>query len=288
MPKHHTQTILPPFISIIISLFNFICSSPMTLSKKKASRIDRISDLPSNVIDGILKHLDIQERVSTSILSRKWRYMWTSVPYEELSFDADFFSRFEELDDPGPEISRIITEVLFLHNGPIYSFTLDTHIFSNFLITNEYLNKWILFLSRRGIKHLQLLHCGMFNGLPYMKMPSLVFSCQELTHFRLSGFNLSVPPNFCGLKSLLVLDLECNRYELGSLESLIACCPLLEKLSILLYGDMKSICLKNAKNLIDLRLSVNQARVSGLIKSLPKIQRLAIDSYFNKVSKRHH
>lgn len=233
----------------------------MTLSKKKANRrdrVDRISDLPCNVIDGIVKHLSIQELVSTSILSRKWRYMWTSVQHEPLLFDEDFFSRFEDLDDPGPEISRIITEVLFLHNGPIYGFALDIPIpmFSNFLITNEYLNKWILFLSRRGIKNIVLLNCGTFNGLPHMKMPFFVFSCQELT--RLSGFNLSVPPNFDGLKSLQVLHLGCNRYELGSLESLIAGCPLLEELNIIFPPDAKSICLKNAKNLIDLSLTVNQ------------------------------
>jgi hypothetical protein len=232
--------------------------------------------------------LNIQELVSTSILSRKWRYMWTSVKYEHLSFDEDFFSRFEDLDDPDPEISRIITEVLFLHNGPIYSFVLDIPIFSNILITNEYLTKWILFLSRRGIKDLQLLNHGTFNGLPHMKMPSFVFSCQELTYFQFSGFNLSVPPNLCALKSLLVLHLEWNGYELGSLESLIAGCPLLEKLSMLLYRDMKSICLKNAKNLVDLSLTVNRERVAGFIKSLPKIQRLAIESDSNKVRKQHH
>ncbi|XP_024628628.2 F-box/FBD/LRR-repeat protein At1g13570 [Medicago truncatula] len=156
-------------------------------------------------------------------------------------------------------------------------------MFSNFLITNEYLNKWILFLSRRGIKNIVLLNCGTFNRLPHMKMPFFVFSCQELTHFRLSGFNLSVPPNFDGLKSLRVLHLGCNRYELGSLESLIAGCPLLEELNIIFPPDAKSICLKNAKNLIDLSLTVNQDRVSGLIKSLPKIQRLDIESYGNKL-----
>jgi hypothetical protein len=263
----------------------------MTLSNRR-DRVDRISDLPGNVIDGILKHLNIRERVRTSILSRKWKYMWTSVRYEHLLFDKDFFSRFEDLDDPGPEISRIITEVLFLHNGPIYSFTLEIPFLSDFLITNEYLNKWILFLSRRGIKDLQLLNhgisSGILTGLPVMKMPSFVFSCHELTHFRLEGFNLSVLPNFFGLKSLLVLHLGCNRYDLGSLESLIAGCPLLEKLSIQLYRDMKSICLKNAKNLVDLSLTVNRDRVAGFIKSLPKIQRLAIESDSDEVRKQHH
>ncbi|PNY15855.1 F-box/FBD/LRR-repeat protein, partial [Trifolium pratense] len=90
----------------------------------------------------------------------------------------------------------------------------------------------------------------------------------------------------------------------GALESLISGCPLLEKLSIhycngveyfhistptlkVLYlefdRNMKSICLKKAKNLIDLKLMASEGWVYGLIKSLPQnIQRLSIGSFFNK------
>jgi hypothetical protein len=99
---------------------------------------------------------------------------------------------------------------------------------------------------------------------------------------------VSVPPNFCGLKELLVLHLQHNTYEFGALETLISGCPLLKELSIELFGDMKSICLKKANNLIDLRLPVNQESVSGLIKSLPNIQRLTLESYRDKVRKQHH
>ncbi|CAJ2671557.1 unnamed protein product [Trifolium pratense] len=46
---------------------------------------------------------------------------------------------------------------------------------------------------------------------------------------------------------------------------------------------MKSICLKKAKNLIDLKLMASEGWVYGLIKSLPEnIQRLSIGSFFNK------
>ncbi|GAU47248.1 hypothetical protein TSUD_243410 [Trifolium subterraneum] len=251
----------------------------MTLTNKKANcavDIDRISDLPCNVIDGILKHLNVEELVCTSLLSRKWRYVWNTVP--QLVFSENFFSRFEDVDDPSPEICRIISEVLLQHNGSIYSFTLDIPPVSNILITAEYYNKWILFLSRKGIKELALSNYGIFCD----KMPSHVFSCQELTHFWLSGFNVSVLPNFCGLKNLLELHLHNNTYEFGALETLISGCPSLKELNIELVGDMKSICLKKAKNLIDLRLTVNQKSVSGLIKSLPNIQRLTLETYCDK------
>ncbi|GAU33221.1 hypothetical protein TSUD_144820 [Trifolium subterraneum] len=241
--------------------------------------IDRISDLPGNVIDGILKHLNIRELVSTSILSTKWRKMWMSV--RELDFGYDFVSRFEDLDNHDLEILRIISDVLLLHDGPIYKFSLETSPLSN-LITTEYPNKWILFLSKRDIKlkDLQILDYDRIDNI--IKMPSHIFSCEELTRFRCSGFNLSVPPNFCGLKKLVDLCLEHNTYEFGALENLVSGCPLLEKLSIILRGDMKPVCLKKAENLIDLRITLCKDCTSGLIKSLPKIQRLTIIEPFGE------
>jgi hypothetical protein len=159
----------------------------MTRSIKKANRgdhIDRISYLPGNVIDGIVKHLNIPELLRTSVLSTKWRYMWKSVP--ELEFSEDFFFRIDNRFHSVPEILRIIMKVLFLHNGPIYRFSLDIPCLFNFNITTDNLNKWILVLSRRGIKDLKLLLHSTF----YNNMPSHIFSCQELTRFRYSGFNL--------------------------------------------------------------------------------------------------
>ncbi|XP_004490303.1 F-box/FBD/LRR-repeat protein At1g13570-like [Cicer arietinum] len=252
----------------------------MTRSKKKANRndrIDRISDLPSNVIDAILEHLNIVDLVKTSILSRKWRYMWMSV--QQLVFKRDFFIMFEHLDDPGPEASRIISKILLLHNGPIYKFTLFLPRTLNFTIRTECISKWILFLSTRGIKYLELQNDVILST---EMLPSHIFSCQELRHFRLCRFSLTVPPNFCGFKSLLDLNFQQIILRCGTLESLISGCPSLEKLSIELVQDMKPICLEKVKNLIDLTLTISRECSSGLIKSLPKIQRLAVQSCYQK------
>ncbi|GAU17947.1 hypothetical protein TSUD_330720 [Trifolium subterraneum] len=273
----------------------------MSLLNKKGNQddqIDRISDLPSNVIDGILEHLNIRDVVRTSILSTKWRYMWTSAP--RLEFRAKFLEAYEHLYYPSPVVSKIITDVLMRHNGPIYKFLLFIPLYFNFKLTVTHFDMWIPLLSRRAVKHLELVNFETaLSHLPY-----IVFSCKELTKFKLGGFNLSIPPNFSGFKRLLNLKLESVTFESSALESLISGCPLLEKLSIdycngfqyfhisaptlkvlLLEFDknVKSICLKNAKNLIDLTLMANEGWVSGLIKSLPRnIQRFSIGSSFNK------
>jgi len=283
----------------------------MTLSNKKANyddHLDGISDLPSNVIDGILQHLNIRDLARTSILSRKWRDIWISFP--RLEFDQEFFDLYdlEDFKDHTPEVCIIITEVLFLHNGPINKFTL--FVPSGFTITYGYIVKWILFLSRKGVKFIEL----TTNKWEPCRMPSHFFSFQELTHVRLCNFKLLVPLNFCGFKSLVHFHFESITFEFGALENLISGSPLLEELYIVscvgydcielsaptlkvlgiehiqakVIGvkqiqAIKSICLEKAKNLIDLTLVLNQDGVSSLNKILPKIQRLTM-GFGSKVS----
>ncbi|KAK2362650.1 F-box/FBD/LRR-repeat protein [Trifolium repens] len=290
-----------------LSALKRLLQSHRRLSLSSASQVimisnedDRISDLPSNVIDGILERLKIRDMVRTSILSEKWRYMWTHVP--RLVFREKFFEPYEHLDYPSPVVSKIITQVLMLHNGPIHKFLLFIPMYFNFKLTVKHLDRWVPLLSRRGVKHLELMNFE--TGLSHL--PYIVFSCKELTKFKLGGINLSIPPDYSGFKRLLDLNLESVTFESGALESLISGCPLLEKLSIVYCNgfeyfhisaptlnlevlllefdkNMKSICLEKAKNLIDLTLTAREGWVSGLIKSLPKnIQRFSIGSFLNK------
>ncbi|CAK8543177.1 unnamed protein product [Lathyrus sativus] len=259
----------------------------MTLFNKMANQNDRISELPSNVIDAILGNLKVRDQVRTSILSTKWRYMWTSAPH--LCFDDDFCQRFLDLDDPYPVMYKTITDVLMLHNGPIHKFSVSTYADSDFEINADNINMWIPFMSR-DIKHLELVtHC-IFKD----QIPDILFSCKELTYFKFSSFNLSIPPNFCDLKKLRELHLFCVEFESSALESLILGCPSLGKLSIvqctgcdylvisspslkvlvLRFIYTKSICLEKANNLIDFSLTTYEGRC--FIKSLPKIKRFSL------------
>ncbi|CAK8543159.1 unnamed protein product [Lathyrus sativus] len=262
----------------------------MTLLTKKANQNDRISELPSNVIDGILGNLKVRDQVRTSILSTKWRYMWTSAPH--LCFDDDFYQRFLHLNDPYPVMYKTISDVLMFHNGPIHNFSVCIYDDFDFEINADNINLWIPFMSR-DIKHLELVtHCTFKD-----QMPDILFSCKELTYFKFSSFNLSIPPNFCGFKKLLELHLVMVTLESGALESLMAGCPFLEKLSIeqctgcdyldisppslkvlvLRWIGTKSICLEKAKNLIDFTLTTYRGR--GFIKSLPKIKRFSLTNW---------
>ncbi|XP_058745791.1 F-box/FBD/LRR-repeat protein At1g13570-like [Vicia villosa] len=240
----------------------------MSQPNKKANYGDPISDLPGNVIDCILQHLFVKDLIRTSILSTKWRYMWTSVP--RLKFNDEFYCMFDNLNDPASEFSRIITEILFLHNGPILEFILQVPWASDSKdkITYEYLNKWILFLSRKGLKHIKLTS----DERDLVQVPSHLFSCRGLTYLQLDTCNLSIPSSFYGFKTLLHLCLEFMTFELGALETLLSGCPLLEKLDIEYCSGCECIDLSSSSALIDLTLSLPQKCAFGL----NKIQRLTL------------
>ncbi|KAK7283801.1 hypothetical protein RIF29_13547 [Crotalaria pallida] len=244
---------------------------------RKANRvghnnIDRISDLPVNVIECILCHLPIRDVVRTSILSRKWRYIWVSVP--QLEFGCDFFLYCYERNI-GNQVPGIITDILLLHSGPVSKFTLKIPINLSMEITC--LNKWILFLSKRGIEDLDLA-CYQDES---QKMPSHLFYCQGLKYLKLENFTL--PADFRSFKSLLDLQLLYVEFEFGALERLISSCPILDSLTLgYCYGpdcinissptltvlciehlqEIKSICFKKAQNLTDLTLKIEPAAIN--------------------------
>ncbi|KAI3834472.1 hypothetical protein MKX03_005179, partial [Papaver bracteatum] len=54
------------------------------------NEVDRVSNLPEALIHHILSFLDMKYVVQTSILCRRWRYVWTTV--STLVFDVNEFA----------------------------------------------------------------------------------------------------------------------------------------------------------------------------------------------------
>ncbi|KAK3125302.1 hypothetical protein QOZ80_7BG0602940 [Eleusine coracana subsp. coracana] len=58
---------------------------------------DRISDLPDHLLLNILELLPIAEAVRTSMLSRRWRHVWTRLPLLEFADDDEPVASFADL-----------------------------------------------------------------------------------------------------------------------------------------------------------------------------------------------
>ena len=263
--------------------------------------LDKISNLPGPIIDQILSHLSIREAVRTSLLSRKWRYKWATLPHIVFNYQCYSLSSPDETVDKN-KLVNIVDHVLLLHNGPIYSFKLSHRDLQGI----SDIDRWILHLTRRSIKEFVL---EIWKGQRY-KMPSCLFSCQNLTHLELFNCLLKPPLTFKGFRSLKSLDLQHVTLAQDVFENLISSCPLLERLTLMNFdgfthlnidaqnlqffdigGVFNNISFENTFHLAVVSIGLyekrqSHANFSNLLKffaHLSHIQRLEVQSYFLKV-----
>ncbi|XBJ14194.1 hypothetical protein VPH35_006272 [Triticum aestivum] len=80
--------------------------------------LDRISELPADILGSILSLLPTKEAARTAVLSSAWRDTWRSAPLN-LAVDDDL---------AGQERNRItaVSEILASHRGPVRRLSLDT------------------------------------------------------------------------------------------------------------------------------------------------------------------
>ncbi|VAH07451.1 unnamed protein product [Triticum turgidum subsp. durum] len=217
-------------------------SSPTKICKSVVDE-DIISNLPEALRDKILCCLPIKEAVGTCLLSRTWRYTWASMT--ELMFrTADFASGNDSADDDR-RFLKFTDMFLFLHNGPILKFCLNT-VANEMVSTGGHLYRWMLMLSRNKIKEIQL----QTSIRDSYKVPSSFFSCDELEYVYLRACvftSLHLPPPSKGFKQLHTLRLEYVTVEGNSLGDLVASCPNLEKLNIRGLCSQSNINIRSTK-----------------------------------------
>ncbi|KAM7502810.1 hypothetical protein LguiB_001714 [Lonicera macranthoides] len=142
----------PPIVSISMA------------KKRTVSSKDRVSELSIELIGYILERMSARDAARTSVLSKKWRYIWASHP--QLVLGKRFFSGVTLKSRS--QFVRIIDKILLLHNGPIQKF-----IFHIPFSQSPNIDIWMLILSRNQIKELTIDNAYV---QPY-KLPSYIFSC---------------------------------------------------------------------------------------------------------------
>ncbi|KAF5782324.1 putative F-box domain, leucine-rich repeat domain superfamily, F-box-like domain superfamily [Helianthus annuus] len=78
--------------------------------KKMNLEEDRLSSLPDDLIHDILSFVSIKLAVKTSVLSSRWRYIWTSMPC--LNFSSKGFHTL-------PKFSKFVKHILSGRNNQI-------------------------------------------------------------------------------------------------------------------------------------------------------------------------
>ncbi|XP_021867568.2 putative F-box protein At3g58860 [Spinacia oleracea] len=135
---------------------------------------DRLSELPDDIIVSVLSRLKLKEATRTSVLSRRWRSLWTfttgaldfhyagPVPDGPQAADIylDIYLHGRKNKDPlvergRPEFIAWVNHVLSLHQGSrIDEFEVSAKLFGR--MRTSIIDKWLHFAFQKRVKRLKL------------------------------------------------------------------------------------------------------------------------------------
>ncbi|PWA39551.1 F-box domain, FBD domain, Leucine-rich repeat domain, L domain-like protein [Artemisia annua] len=198
-----------------------------TKPPKHKNGVDFISNMPDVVLLLILQGLSTTEEiVRTSILSTRWRYLWTSIPFIDLDVSRGPKNptkpqkkRFKEF------VSRVLENQ-----------TLDLNSF-RLRCLNYYMPvtiwRWVNTAVTRKAKKIDLMFCTRENHV--IKWPQCLVTCDSLESLRLDLYPRSflVFPDCMSFPALKVLELNNIIAKLDMVEKFTKNYPLLEELCLI-------------------------------------------------------
>ncbi|XP_021776068.1 F-box/LRR-repeat protein At3g26922-like [Chenopodium quinoa] len=243
---------------------------------KTVEDIDRLSLLPDAILIHILSLLPIKSAVSTSVLSRQWRYLWTHIT--NIVFSKTCLPSSSH--DLSAAVNRIIPQ---LTSNRIDCF----HLFFN--------KKWEEFsdiefcirdICTRNPKQIVVENL-YYKEFILERMPACIFQCQSLVDLTLIEYISIQVPNEGFVATLPKLKKLHLFTDCGVLAAIIRGCPLLEDLNLFIYRrkrnhflDSIDLSAHNLKRLVmkeryRIRNSVQLSR--NLLINVSKLEEITLD-----------
>ncbi|EYU44910.1 hypothetical protein MIMGU_mgv1a023694mg [Erythranthe guttata] len=246
---------------------------------------DRLSDLPDSVLCRILSFLRTKVSVRTSILAKRWRYVWSYVP--DLYFRNDkqyaitrvlmlrkvqYITTFRLVDGDGDGC------IFFKENKEKHETDLDKYL----------TDTWITFVVERNVKRLHLSFRSRDRDHDHVIpcLPVCLFTCKTLVDLKLESCGVIPTRVTVCLPRLKKLHLLFVRYEADeSIPHLLSGCPVLEDLRIELYPSIV-YCHVSSPTVKRLVLNFIEASCGGRADRLeintPSVEYLEIRDYFTE------
>ena len=217
--------------------------------------IDRISQLPEDVLIRILSLVPIKEVGRAKLVSKSWQNLFEflpsftfefllprSPPHED-SIDDDMSSFINAIDSALKPHKRFTLDRLRLN--------LDLDLIGLGSGSRSLIDMWIDAALERKVRQLDL--CFQCHNAGYYFLPSEVFGARTITDLRLEECRFEI----CGdidLPALRKLCLRRIRCEDQAIQKLISSCPLIQDLKTSFCGGMQRLHVSELVNLQ--RLSV--------------------------------
>ncbi|KAF8029620.1 hypothetical protein BT93_E2135 [Corymbia citriodora subsp. variegata] len=176
-----------------------------------------INDLPEAILEHILSFVPIEDAVRTCVLSKNWRYLWTSYPNLELVEGA--FSGREQF-------TNFVDRVLVLQSSSrIKRLVLSCRDLGD----ASHVNLWVSTAVKRNVEDFTV-HLSSIPG--NFVLPHCLFSSATLTRLNVSILGQLKLPSRIWLPNLKVLHLEYITFvDKRSTEQLLSS-PVLEELTL--------------------------------------------------------
>jgi hypothetical protein len=237
---------------------------------------DRLSALDDNLLSfHILSKLPLRDAVRCSILSRRWRLLWTLLPHLKI-WNADFNA-------------KVIDNIFCFHHGELESLEISFIYRFSWEERNidDLIWKSVRAASVKRVKQITLRKAGSKQHVPAfgrvrapssgrVRVPSSLFSCDCLTFLKIENFEIKVPSYFSGFRFLRTCILSFFHNIDDILEQIAAKCPLLENLRVVsCYVVRLNHVEISALNLKYLNFSGNHY-ISSLTLNCPKLMNVTI------------
>ncbi|GKA29297.1 F-box domain containing protein [Tanacetum coccineum] len=225
----------------------------LTTASSRDNGADLISNLPDTILHLILSRLPTtEEAIRTSILSTRWRYLWTAVHYLNMDWSTKLkpYAEFNK-----SKFKKFVYSVLLNKVENFDSLRLCCWNYYNM----STVRRWIQAATMRKVKSLDLIFCvkatqddlARRDVYEVIVLPSCLFTCDSLESLRLflyrRPFSLPLCIGFPALRVLELNSVHCFDHDL--LERFLEICPLLEELSLIdsLIGTLDAVYITSPK-----------------------------------------
>ncbi|GFP84217.1 subtilisin-like protease sbt3.3 [Phtheirospermum japonicum] len=236
--------------------------------------IDRLSALPDGVLIHILSFLGVQKSAVTSVLSKRWRFIWAELPRLE-------FKNYSGESEKIREFVAMVNRTLLIRSG--------THV-GTFEVCSRYrsdsfdsdVDSWLDFAVKNKVKEVCLMLLSKAEDGLY-GLPEAMYSNSSLTRFSVCGcfMNTLTKIEWQSLTWLYISEsqLTQNLYELkvhdpddevnGPLLEISA--PYVSTLDISFNAEGRKLVLRNTKSLVRADIDFSGFWDPSLIKELYEI-----------------
>ncbi|GMI65337.1 hypothetical protein like AT4G14096 [Hibiscus trionum] len=201
--------------------------------KVKMKGVVRINDLPDSILSHILSFLPTKVAARTSILSTRWRNLFTLVSNLNFELYEDimpFWRKRKSLNRSTIKSFRcFVDRVLFFQDKTdVDKFRLIFRLKRGKMVESRSACRWISGVVKRGVKHLDL-----NISLDKFTLPGDLFTCRTLVTLKLDIVLVLKVPEDIHFPNLQTLHLSSVKFfDDNSVKSLFSSCTSLEEMVI--------------------------------------------------------